>query len=164
MRKKIWLSRHWQCPSASGKQLAFSLAVGLALSAFSAAQDIPVHRNWPGPGQLFVGACYQPIDRTPEQIDRDIAIMKHVGFNVVRMGDLSWDSFEPTQGKFDFAWFDTVMDKMQANGIQVILDIPGLPAPVWLHRAHPAIDIVNQNGARLPVALVVPEAAAMVTE
>lgn len=56
------------------------------------------------------------------------------------------------------------MDKMQANGIQVILDIPGLPAPVWLHRAHPAIDIVNQNGARLPVALVVPEAAAMVTE
>lgn len=87
MRKKIWLSRHWQCPSASGKQLAFSLAVGLALSAFSAAQDIPVHRNWPGPGQLFVGACYQPIDRTPEQIDRDIAIMKHVGFNVVRMGE-----------------------------------------------------------------------------
>jgi beta-galactosidase len=152
MRKKIWLSRHWQCPSASGKQLAFSLAVGLALSTFSAAQDIPVHRNWPGPGQLFVGACYQPIDRTPEQIDRDIAIMKHAGFNVVRMGDLSWDSFESSQGKFDFAWFDTVMDKMRANGIRVILDIPGLPAPIWLHRAHPGIDIVNQNGARLPPA------------
>jgi beta-galactosidase len=111
-----------------------------------------VNPNWPGPGQLFVGTCYQPIDRTPEQIDRDIAIMKHAGFNVVRMGDLSWDSFEPSQGKFTFVWFDTIMDKMQANGIRVILDIPGSPAPIWLHRAYPGVDIVAQNGARLPPA------------
>jgi beta-galactosidase len=137
---------------ASGTKLALSLIAVLAISAFSSAQDIPVHPNWPGSGQLFVGACYQPIDRTPEQIDRDIAIMQHAGFNIVRMGDLSWDSFEPSQGKFEFEWFDKVMDKMQANGIRVILDIPGSPAPIWLHRAHPGIDIVGQNGTRLPPA------------
>jgi beta-galactosidase len=68
-----------------------------------------------------VGACYQPVDRSPEQIDQDIAIMKGAGFNVVRMGDLSWDSFEPSQGKFAFEWFDRIMDKMQAAGIRVIL-------------------------------------------
>ena len=112
----------------------------------------PAHPNWPGRGQLFVGTCYQPIDRTPEQIDRDIAIMKDAGFNVVRMGDLSWDSFEPSQGKFEFEWFDKIMDKMQANGIRVILDIPGSPAPIWLHRAYPGVDIVNQYGKRLPPA------------
>jgi beta-galactosidase len=124
-----------------------------AMSILSSAQKAPVHpANWPGPGQLFVGSCYQPIDRTPEQIDRDIAIMKHAGFNVVRMGDLSWDSFEPAQGKFEFAWFDTVMDKMQAAGIRVILDIPGAPAPIWLHRAYPGVDLVSQNGTRLPPA------------
>ncbi len=78
--------------------------------------------------------------------------MRHAGFNVVRMGDLSWDSFEPSQGKFDFEWFDRIMDKMQANGIRVILDIPGLPAPIWLHRAYPGVDIVSQNGTRLPPA------------
>jgi beta-galactosidase len=123
-----------------------------ALSIVSSAQELPAHPEWPGPGQLFVGTCYQPIDRTPEQIDRDIAIMKQAGFNVVRMGDLSWDSFEPEQGKFDFEWFDRIMDKMQDNGIRVILDISGLPAPIWLHRAHPGVDIVSQNGTRLPPA------------
>jgi beta-galactosidase len=123
-----------------------------ALSVASVAQNGPAHPSWPGPGQLFVGACYQPIDRTPEQIDGDIAIMKHAGFNVVRMGDLSWDSFEPSQGKFEFEWFDKVMDKMQAAGIRVILDIPGSPAPIWLHRAYPGVDIVSQNGTRLPPA------------
>lgn len=100
----------------------------LLLSTFAGAQQADIHRGWPGPGQLFVGTCYQPVDRSPEQIVRDIAIMKHAGFNVVRMGDLSWDSFEPEQGRFEFAWFDKIMDQMQAAGIRVILDIPGSPA------------------------------------
>jgi Beta-galactosidase/[2Fe-2S] binding domain len=120
--------------------------------AFLTAQSAQPHPNWPGPGQLFVGTSYQPVDRSPEEIDHDIAIMKSAGFNVVRMGDLSWDSFEPQQGKFTFEWFDSIMDKMQANGIRVILDVPGLPAPIWLHRAHPGVDIVAQDGTRLPPA------------
>jgi beta-galactosidase len=99
-----------------------------------------------------VGTCYQPIDRTPEEIDKDIAIMKGAGFNVVRIGDLSWDSFEPSQGKLNFGWWDKIVSKMHENGIKVILDIPGSPAPIWLHRAYPGVDIVSQNGTRLPPA------------
>ena len=152
MRKRIRSSRDFQSSGATVKQFALILALTLAFNTFSTAQNTPVHPNWPGPGQLFVGACYQPIDRSPEQIDRDIAIMNRAGFNVVRMGDLSWDSFEPSQGKFTFEWFDKIMDKMQANGIRVILDIPGSPAPIWLHRAYPGVDIVAQNGTRLPPA------------
>jgi beta-galactosidase len=126
--------------------------IALLLCGAGATAQNSAHPNWPGRGQLFVGACYQPVDRSPEQIDSDIAVMNRAGFNVVRMGDLSWDSFEPSQGKFTFEWFDRIMDKMQASGIRVIVDIPGLPAPIWLHRAHPGIDIVNENGARVPPA------------
>lgn len=133
-------------------QFVLLVAMTGILTAVSVAQDAATHPNWPGPGQLFVGTCYQPIDRSPEQIDRDIAIMHQAGFNVVRMGDLSWDSFEPSQGKFDFVWFDKIMDKMQVNGIRVILDIPGTPAPIWLHRKYAGVDIVDQNGARRPPA------------
>ena len=129
-----------------------AVLLGAAAISVSAAQEAAAHPKWPGPGQLFVGTCYQPIDRSPQEIDRDIAIMKRAGFNVVRMGDLSWDSFEPAQGKFEFEWFDKIMDKMQAAGIRVILDIPGAPAPIWLHRAYPGVDIVSQNGTRLPPA------------
>jgi len=99
-----------------------------------------------------VGTCYQPIERSPAEIDSDIALMKKAGFNVVRIGDLSWDSFEPSPGKFDFSWWDRIIAKMQASGIKVILDIPGTPAPIWLHREYPGVDIVAQNGTRLPPA------------
>jgi beta-galactosidase len=129
----------------------FFILFGLSIS-ICIAQDNPTHPNWPGPGQLFVGTCYQPIDRTPEEIDHDIAIMKRAGFNVVRIGDLSWDSFELSQGKFNFDWWDEIVAKMHANGIGVIMDIPGSPAPIWLHRRYPGVDIVTQNGTRLPPA------------
>ena len=41
------------------------------------------------------------------------------------------------------------MDRMAAAGLKVILDIPGQPAPVWLHRKYPGVDIVTQHGVRL---------------
>jgi beta-galactosidase len=72
--------------------------------------------------------------------------MKQAGFNVVRMGDLSWDYFEPEEGKFTFDAFDRILDDMQANGIKVILDIPGTPAPLWLHHKYPGVNLVNAQG------------------
>ncbi|KQY81530.1 beta-galactosidase [Pelomonas sp. Root1444] len=126
------------------------IACTLALAALNPAlaQSAEGHPDWPGPGQLFAGTCYQPVDRTLEQVKRDVALMKQSGFKVVRVGDLSWDYFEPTEGKFEFKHFDAVMNEMQAAGIKVILDIPGIPAPMWLHHKYP-VDIVNQAGTRL---------------
>ena len=121
MRGKIRLVCHRESWSTPLGRLALCVILVFSVSLVSSAQNYPAHPDWPGIGQLFVGTCYQPINRSPEQIDRDIAIMKHAGFNVVRMGDLSWDSFEPSQGKFSFDWFDNIMDKMHATGIRVIL-------------------------------------------
>jgi len=107
------------------------------------------HPEWPGKGQLFVGTCYQPVDRSPGQIRQDIALMRHAGFTMVRMGDLSWDAFEPSEGRFDFAWFDRILDQMHQAGIKVILDIGGSPAPNWLHHKYPSVNIVDEHGATL---------------
>ncbi len=141
---------------AAMRSLLASILVACLLVAMmpcrAAAQSAAGHPHWPGPGQLYVGTCYQPIERTPAEIDQDIARMRRAGFNVVRMGDLSWDSFEPEQGQFRFAWFDAILQKMHAAGIRVILDIPGTPAPIWLHRAYPGVDIVNEDGKRMPPA------------
>ena len=57
-----------------------SLAAGAALFGQSADQ----HPDWPGKGQLIVGTCYQPVDRSPEQIRSDIRLMKEAGFTMVR--------------------------------------------------------------------------------
>ena len=125
------------------------LALACLTPALAPAQDTNSDPAWPGAGQLFVGTCYQPVDRTRAQIVRDIDLMRQSGFKVVRMGDLSWDYFEPADGRFEFATFDWIMDQMHSAGIQVILDIAGLPAPLWLHHKYPSVDLVTQQGTRL---------------
>jgi beta-galactosidase len=95
---------------------------------------------------LFIGANYHPHDSNHDQWEKDIALMKAAGFNVVRMGHLAWDSYEPSEGKFNFCWFDTVMDMMNQAGIKVILDIAIRPAPIWLHHKYPSINITDANG------------------
>src|SRR5450631_4932655 len=97
--------------------------------------------------QLYVGANYHPHDnKNPEKIKKDIQLMEAGGFKVLRLGHLAWDSYEPSEGKYDFAWFDTVMNMLDTAGIKVILDIAIRPAPIWLHHKYPSIDIVDVNG------------------
>ena len=81
--------------------------------------------------ELYVGVNYHPHDdKNPVKIKHDIQLMKDAGFKVVRMGHLAWDSYEPSEGKFDFEWFDNVMYMTSEAGIKVILDIAIRPAPI----------------------------------
>ena len=96
---------------------------------------------------LYIGANYHPHDdKNPEKIKKDIQLMKAAGLNVVRMGHLAWDSYEPADGEFDFGWFNKVMDMMSQAGIKVLLDIAIRPAPIWLHQKYPSINITDANG------------------
>lgn len=107
----------------------------------------------PAPGAqargLLVGANYHPHDSDPETWRRDAAMMRDNGITMVRLGHLAWDTFEPADGEFRFDWFDECMDLMRDHGIGVILDIAVRPAPLWLHRKHPSIDVTDPSGNRL---------------
>lgn len=102
-----------------------------------------------GAQQLYVGANYHPHDLKQQAWKRDIKLMQDAGLTVVRMGHLAWDSYEPSEGKFNFIWFDSVMNMMQEAGIKVILDIAIRPAPIWLHHKYPSISIVDNHGSKL---------------
>jgi beta-galactosidase len=128
---------------------ALLLGTLLPVAPQVAAQQASSRAGWAGQGQLFVGACYQPVDRSPAQITRDIAYMKEAGLTIVRMGDLSWDYFEPQDGKFSFEAFDSVMAQMHAAGIKVLFDVGGSPAPQWLHQRYPGVTLVREDGSTL---------------
>lgn len=98
--------------------------------------------------EMYIGTNYHPHDWPDTRWEQDLRMMEEAGFNVVRLGHLCWDSFEPEESVFEFAWMDRMMDLCHGLGIGVFLDIPTRPAPVWLHKKYPSIDIVNRSGAR----------------
>lgn len=96
--------------------------------------------------QLYIGTNYHPHDWPQERWPVDIRLMKQAGFTTVRLGHLCWDSFEPNDGEYTFEWFDHVMDLFTDAGIGVVLDISMRPAPVWVHRTCPGVNIVSRSG------------------
>lgn len=98
---------------------------------------------------IFVGTNYHPHDWPKERWKTDIDLMRRAGFVVVRIGHLCWDSIEPKENQWDFGWLDEFMQLCKENGMSVIMDIPTRPAPVWLHKKYPDIDITNWDGIHL---------------
>ena len=66
---------------------------------------------------------YMPGDQAA-RLEKDVALMKAAGINVVRMGESTWSLWEPEDGQFEYAWMDRVVDAMGKAGIKVILGTP----------------------------------------
>src|SRR6266702_4558551 len=85
---------------------------------------------------------YMPQD-TPnalnERLEKDVALMKAAGLNVVRMGESTWSLWEPEDGRFEYAWMDHIVDEMGKAGIKVILGTPTYSIPAWMAHQHPEI-------------------------
>ena len=81
---------------------------------------------------------YMPGDQNA-RLDKDVALMKSAGLNVVRMGESTWSLWEPEDGHFDYAWMDHIVDAMGKAGIKVILGTPTYSVPAWMAHQHPEI-------------------------
>ena len=88
---------------------------------------------------ILYGAAYYSEYMPYDRLDKDVALMKAAGFNVVRMGESTWSLWEPEDGHFDYAWMDRVVDAMGKAGIKVILGTPTYSVPAWMAHQHPEI-------------------------
>jgi beta-galactosidase len=108
------------------------------------AQTAPATKTSPDldfPTVLYGAAYYNeymPGDQAA-RLQKDIALMKAAGLNVVRMGESTWSLWEPEDGRFEYAWMDKVVDAMGKAGIKVILGTPTYSIPAWMAHQHPEI-------------------------
>ncbi|MCX8000212.1 MAG: beta-galactosidase, partial [Leptospiraceae bacterium] len=95
---------------------------------------------------MIFGVDYYPEQWTEKDWDEDISYMKDLGFSTVRLAEFAWAMFEPKEGKFDFSFFDKIIDKFHKSNFQVILGTPTATFPPWLYRKYPDIVQVTKNG------------------
>jgi len=137
-RKQVW--------SEIKRGLLSAALVSLLTCALAGAQSPSGAAPAAGPNLDFptvlYGAAYyneyMPGDQAA-RLDKDVALMKAAGLNVVRMGESTWSLWEPEDGHFDYAWMDRVVDAMGKAGIKVILGTPTYSIPAWMARKHPEI-------------------------
>lgn len=94
---------------------------------------------------MFLGVDYYPEHWPLEMMDDDIRRMKEMGVDTVRIGEFAWHMMESENGKFDFAFFESVIKKLKENGIKVMFGTPTATFPAWLSTLHP--DILSRDEA-----------------
>ena len=95
---------------------------------------------------VLYGAAYYTEYMPYDRLDRDVQLMQQAGISVVRMGESSWGLWEPEDGRFEYAWMDRVIGRMQKAGIKVILGTPTYSVPAWMYKEHPEIFITRFGG------------------
>ncbi|GAB3454019.1 beta-galactosidase [Massilia terrae] len=88
---------------------------------------------------ILYGAAYYHEYMPYERLDKDVAMIKAAGFNVVRLGESTWSLWEPEDGRFETAWMDRVVEAMGKAGIKVIMGTPTYSLPAWMAHQHPEI-------------------------
>ena len=97
----------------------------------------------------LLGVAYYPEDWDIAEMDKDIEKMRAIGINVARIGEFAWRKMEPEDGKFDFSWLHSVVEKLKSAGIGVVMGTPTATPPVWLTKKHPDMLIEYKNGRRM---------------
>jgi beta-galactosidase len=125
----------------------FALALGLqSTAAFGQNKPAIVPNQM---DTILYGAAYYPEYMPYDRLEEDAKLMQQAGINVVRVGEFSWGLWEPEDGRFEFAWMDRVVDRMQKAGINVIMGTPTASIPAWLYKAHPEIIITKADGSKM---------------
>ncbi|WP_150307266.1 beta-galactosidase [Planctomonas psychrotolerans] len=101
---------------------------------------------WPAVAGIAYGGDYNP-EQWPREVWRDdVARMRDAGVNLVSVGIFSWALLETSEGLFDFAWLDEVIDLLHENGIAVDLGTPTASPPAWFFAAHPGARVQSRDG------------------
>lgn len=95
------------------------------------------------------GAAYYPEYQPTPRLAEDLRLMREAGFSVIRVGESTWSTWEPEDGRFETAWMTEVLDAAADHGIDVILGTPTYAVPPWLAHAHPEITGETATGRRL---------------
>lgn len=86
---------------------------------------------------MLLGVDYYPEQWDSAIMEADMDRILELGCNVIRIGEFAWHHMEPEEGKFDFSYFDGVIDMAKRKGLQIIFGTPTATPPAWLIRKHP---------------------------
>ncbi|MBT0770114.1 beta-galactosidase [Kineosporia sp. J2-2] len=96
---------------------------------------------------MLYGADYNPEQWPHDVWDEDVSLMREAGVTTVSLGIFSWSRLQPGPDTWDFAWLDTVIDKLHAGGIGVNLATATASPPPWVSVEHPDVLATDENGA-----------------
>ncbi len=97
------------------------------------------------PDKLLFGAAYYAEYMPCDRLEEDMDLLVGAGFNLIRVAESAWSTWEPRDGEFDFSLLRRVLDAAERHGLDVIVGTPTYAIPPWLAKKYP--DILSETHA-----------------
>lgn len=97
---------------------------------------------------MYLGVDYYPEQWDDSLLEEDLDRITELGCNVIRIAEFSWHLMEKEEGRYDFSFFDHVIDRAKEKGLRVILGTPTATIPAWLAKKDPSILSEFENGQK----------------
>ncbi|MET7518451.1 beta-galactosidase [Streptomyces sp. NPDC005480] len=101
------------------------------------------------PDRVLFGAAYYHEYQPYERLKDDLDLMAEAHFNLIRVGESVWSTWEPDNGHFELDWLEPVLDAAHERGMAVVLGTPTYAIPPWLARQYPEIAGERGTGERI---------------
>lgn len=98
---------------------------------------------------LYFGVAYYDEYMPYDRIDTDMEMMKKAGFNVIRIAESTWSTWEPEEGLFDFTSLDRMLDASERYEMNVILGTPSYAIPYWLSQKSEDMLVLTKQGQEI---------------
>ena len=100
------------------------------------------------PQPLEYGTAWYPEQWPEAGWDTDLKLMQDGGFTFIRIGEFSWSTIEPIEGRYEWGWLDRAIEHARTHHLKVVLGTPTAAPPAWMTTQYPEILLVEQNGIR----------------
>lgn len=87
--------------------------------------------------KITLGTCYYPEHWDEALWLDDLARMRSCGIEVIRIAEFAWNKVEPSEGVYDYSFFDRFLDAAEKAGMKVIMGTPTATPPAWLTEKYP---------------------------
>lgn len=98
---------------------------------------------------LLHGGDYNPEQWDEHVWDEDVLLMQEAHWNIATLPVFGWVTLQPDEETFRFEWFDRVLDKLHAGGIDACMATATASVPKWMTQKYPEILSVNTMGQQL---------------
>ena len=100
---------------------------------------------------MLFGGDYNPEQWIDDKnvLDEDIRRFHEMGINTVSVNIFSWSFLEPEEGRYDFSFLSSLLDRLYEEGISVNLATPSGARPKWLSDKYPEVLRVREDRTKM---------------
>lgn len=95
---------------------------------------------------MYLGVDYYPEQWPIEMLEQDLERMSRSNINCIRIAEFAWHLMEAEEGKFNFGFFNHVLDLAHHYGLKVMLGTPTATLPIWMVKKYPEVLSQDEYG------------------